>query len=122
MEQKPDMVLVYGYTNSTLAGALAAVKLHIPVAHIEAGLRSLNRETPEEHNRVISDHLTDLFFCPSQTAVMNIEREGITEGFHLVGDVMCDSVLFNIERFKKGCLFVCNEPRWLIRDGGSVMG
>ena len=114
MEQKPDMVLVYGDTNSTLAAALSAVKLHIPVAHIEEGLSSFNRKMPEEHNRVLSDHLSDLLFCPTQTAVNNLAREGITKGVHCVGDVMHDSVLCNVKRFNKGCLFVRNEPLWLI--------
>jgi UDP-N-acetylglucosamine 2-epimerase len=101
ISQKPDLVMVYGDTNSTLAGALAAVKLHIPVAHVEAGLRSFNRQMPEEHNRVISDHLSNLLFCPTQTAVKNLEHEGITKGAHCVGDVMYDSVLFNIHLAEK---------------------
>ena len=96
LKERPDWVLVYGDTNSTLAGALAAVKLHIPVAHVEAGLRSFNRMMPEEHNRVLTDHASDLLLCPTQTAVDNLAREGVVRGVHLTGDVMYDAVLYNI--------------------------
>jgi len=99
--QRPDWALVYGDTNSTLAGALAAVKLHVPVAHIEAGLRSFNRRMPEEINRVLTDRISDLLFCPTQTSVENLRNEGINRGIHLVGDVMYDSVLHNIKLTEK---------------------
>ena len=93
LEQLPDVVLVYGDTNSTLAGALAAAKLNIPVAHVEAGLRSFNREMPEEINRVMTDHLSRWLFCPSPVSAENLAREGITSGVHVVGDLMCDTLL-----------------------------
>ena len=98
--ENPDWVLIYGDTNSTLAGALAAVKMHIPVCHIEAGLRSFNRRMPEEINRVIADHISDLLLCPSQTAVDNLKVEGITRGVHLVGDVMADALNYAADKSK----------------------
>jgi UDP-GlcNAc3NAcA epimerase len=93
IQERPNWVLVYGDTNSTLAGALAAVKLHIPLAHVEAGLRSHSRRMPEEINRVVADRLSQLLFCPSATAVSNLAQEGITDGVHMVGDVMYDAML-----------------------------
>ena len=85
---RPDWVIIYGDTNSTVAGALAAAKREIPIGHVEAGLRSYNRSMPEEINRTISDHLSALLFCPTDQAVANLKKEGITSGVHQVGDVM----------------------------------
>jgi UDP-GlcNAc3NAcA epimerase len=93
VEVQPDLALVYGDTNSTLAGALAAAKLHIPIAHVEAGLRSFNRRMPEEVNRVLTDHLSALLFCPTRESITNLEAEGVRSGVRNVGDVMFDSVL-----------------------------
>ena len=100
-KEKPDWVFVYGDTNSTIAGTLAAAKLHHRVAHVEAGLRSFNRAMPEEINRVVTDHLSNLLFCPSQTAVDNLAAEGITAGVHLVGDVMADVLQQTLERARE---------------------
>lgn len=94
-EHRPDWVLVYGDTNSTVAAALSAVKMHIPVAHLEAGLRSFNRRMPEEHNRVMTDHAADLLLAPTQVAVDHLSHEGLAERTVLVGDVMTD-VLFDV--------------------------
>ncbi len=101
LSERPDWVLVYGDTNSTLAGALAAVKLHIPVAHVEAGLRSFNMRMPEEVNRILSDRVSTLLFCPTDTAVQNLKAEGITAGVHQVGDVMYDVALFYRNRARE---------------------
>lgn len=95
LKEKPDGLIVYGDTNSTLAGALAASKLHIPVIHIEAGLRSYNKLMPEEQNRVLTDHISDMLFCPTDTAVKNLLREDIRKNVYNVGDVMFDSLLIN---------------------------
>jgi UDP-GlcNAc3NAcA epimerase len=97
LEYKPDRLLIYGDTNSTLAGALVGAKLHIPVVHVEAGLRSYDRRMPEEVNRVVADHVSSLLLCPTDSAVANLAREGITEGVRMVGDVMFDAFRQNLE-------------------------
>jgi len=97
-EYRPDWILVYGDTNSTLAGALAGAKLHVPVAHVEAGLRSYDRRMPEEGNRGVADHVSTLLLCPTDVAVENLAREGISAGVLMVGDVMYDAFQQNLER------------------------
>lgn len=101
LKEKPDWTLVYGDTNSTLAGCLASVKIHIPVAHVEAGLRSYNRIMPEEINRIVTDRISDLLFAPTATAVKNLENEGLGNITVLSGDVMYDSILFYREMILK---------------------
>jgi UDP-GlcNAc3NAcA epimerase len=94
-EESPELVLVYGDTNSTLAGALMADRLNIPIAHVEAGLRSFNRQMAEESNRIIADRLSALLFAPTETAIQNLRREGISEGVYQVGDVMQEAAIFH---------------------------
>jgi UDP-GlcNAc3NAcA epimerase len=101
VDEKPDLVMVYGDTNSTLAAAMVAAKLHVPVAHVEAGLRSFNRKMPEEINRIVTDQVSDLLFCPTQNAVELLAKEGRHRGVHFVGDVMYDSVLYNLQRARE---------------------
>jgi UDP-GlcNAc3NAcA epimerase len=101
LDEKPDCVIVYGDTNSTLAGALAASKLNIPVVHVESGLRSYNHYMPEEQNRVLTDHISTLLMCPTKTAVNNLFREGIVKGVYNTGDVMYDAVLYNARLAKE---------------------
>lgn len=112
--ERPAAVLVYGDTNSTLAGALAAVKLHVPVAHVEAGLRSFNRRMPEEINRLLTDQVSELLLCPTHAAVANLGREGIERGVHHVGDIMYDVALHAREAAARSGVL----ERLGVRDGG----
>jgi UDP-GlcNAc3NAcA epimerase len=117
MEEKPDWVLVYGDTDSTLAGAIAAAKLHIPVAHVEAGLRSFNRKMPEEVNRVLTDHVADMLFAPTEAGRQNLVNEGVAEEkIKLVGDVMYDAALFYKERAR-----IPKLPEGLVIEEGNFV-
>lgn len=98
IKENPDVMVVYGDTNSTLAGALVASKLHIKLVHIEAGLRSYNKEMPEEVNRVLTDHISDLLLVPSKISVKNLAKEGVTKGVYVVGDIMKDIIRISKER------------------------
>jgi len=119
IDQKPDWLLVYGDTNSTLAGALVGAKLHIPVVHVEAGLRSYDRRMPEEVNRVVADHLAALNLCPTDAAIDNLAREGITVGVQLVGDVMFDAFQQNLEVARKSTRIV--QELGLERGGFALL-
>jgi UDP-GlcNAc3NAcA epimerase len=113
LEEMPDLVLIYGDTNSTLSGVLAAKKMHIQVAHVEAGLRSYNMKMPEEINRIVADRLSDYLFCPSQNSVKNLQDEGIVSGVFNVGDVMFDATLFFKEKAKK----IINFKKLGVKEG-----
>ena len=118
-DERPDLVIVYGDTNPTLAGALAAVKLHIPVAHVEAGLRSFNRLMPEEINRIVTDAVSEVLFCPTPTAVENLKKEGRKEGVVHTGDILLDTLNYFLPRAHEtsdvlDSLALNDQPFWLL--------
>ena len=116
-EVRPEVVLVYGDTNSTLAGALAAAKLNVPIAHVEAGLRSFDRRMPEEINRVLTDHVSSLLFCPTDTAVENLRREGVVEGVVQTGDVMFDLAMATLTPAREQAILAAFD----LRPGAYVL-
>lgn len=109
LELKPDMLIIFGDTNSTVAAALAAAKIHVPIAHVEAGLRSFNRRMPEEINRIASDHISDILLAPTPTAVTHLRREGLEEKTVLTGDIMYDTVLLNQELAARKSTFLVDN-------------
>jgi len=116
LKEEPDTLMVYGDTNSTLAGALAAAKLHVPVIHVEAGLRSFNLRMPEEQNRILTDHLSSMLLCPTQAAMDNLHREGMTHNAHNVGDVMCDAVFYYSKQITE------HEPQYFFDRAVPLFG
>jgi UDP-N-acetylglucosamine 2-epimerase len=118
LAERPDVVLVYGDTNSTLAGAIVAAKLGVPIAHVEAGLRSFNMAMPEEINRILTDRVSTVLYCPTQTAVDNLRHEGITNGVELVGDVMHDAAMEAATRAEKDSQILNGLN---LRPGGYVL-